>query len=149
YVIENLPPQMLGTLSELVSRMPGALPKLAVVVDVRGKALFADIRESLNALSAAGVAYRVLFLDANDDTLVRRFEQGRRPHPLQKDGRILDGIAAERVLLAEMKAQAEMLLDTSDLNVHQLGSAVTELFSESGPVVLTLTVMSFGFKYGL
>lgn len=149
YVIENLPPQMLGTLAELVSRMPAALPKLAVVVDVRGKALFADIRESLNALSAAGVSYRVLFLDASDDTLVRRFEQGRRPHPLQKDGRILDGIAAERALLAEMKDQAEMVLDTSVMNVHELASAVTELFSETGPVVLSLTVMSFGFKYGL
>ncbi len=149
YVIENLPPQMLGTLVELVSRMPAALPKLAVVVDVRSKGLFADIRESLNALSAAGVAYRVLFLDAADETLVRRFEQGRRPHPLQNDGRILDGITAERALLAEMKAQAEMVLETTDLNVHQLGSAVTELFSESGPVVLTLTIMSFGFKYGL
>ncbi|ALE05923.1 glmZ(sRNA)-inactivating NTPase [Arthrobacter sp. ERGS1:01] len=149
YVIENLPPQMLGTLAELVSRMPAALPKLAVVVDVRGKALFADIRESLNALSAAGVSYRVLFLDASDDTLVRRFEQGRRPHPLQQDGRILDGIAAERALLADMKAQAEMVLDTTALNVHELASAVTELFSETGPVVLSLTVMSFGFKYGL
>ncbi|WP_104091981.1 RNase adapter RapZ [Arthrobacter sp. GMC3] len=149
YVIENLPPQMLGTLAELVSRMPAALPKLAVVVDVRGKALFADIRESLNALSAAGVSFRVLFLDASDDTLVRRFEQGRRPHPLQEGGRILDGIGAERVLLAEMKAQAEMVLDTSGLNVHELASAVTELFSETGPVVLSLTVMSFGFKYGL
>ena len=149
YVIENLPPQMLGTLAELVSRMPAALPKLAVVVDVRGKALFADIRESLNALSAAGVSYRVLFLDASDDTLVRRFEQGRRPHPLQAGGRILDGIAAERHLLAEMKSQAEMVLDTSGMNVHELASAVTELFSETGPVVLSLTVMSFGFKYGL
>jgi RNase adapter protein RapZ len=149
YVIENLPPQMLGTLAELVSRMPAALPKLAVVVDVRGKALFADIRESLNALSAAGVSYRVLFLDASDETLVRRFEQGRRPHPLQQDGRILDGIGAERALLAEMKAQAEMVLDTTALNVHELASAVTELFSETGPVVLSLTVMSFGFKYGL
>lgn len=149
YVIENLPPQMLGTLAELVARMPAALPKLAVVVDVRGKALFADIRESLNALSSAGVSYRVLFLDASDDTLVRRFEQGRRPHPLQADGRILDGIAAERTLLAEMKSRAEMVLDTTSLNVHELASAVTELFSESGPVVLSLTVMSFGFKYGL
>ncbi|WP_026554841.1 RNase adapter RapZ [Arthrobacter sp. 35W] len=149
YVVENLPPQMLGTLADLVSRMPAALPKLAVVVDVRGKALFADIRESLNALSASGVTYRVLFLDASDETLVRRFEQGRRPHPLQGNGRILDGIAAERALLAEMKEQSEMVLDTSILNVHELGSAVTELFSDSGPVVLRLTVMSFGFKYGL
>ncbi|MFC8304572.1 RNase adapter RapZ [Specibacter sp. NPDC057265] len=149
YVIENLPPQMLGTLADLASRMPAALPKLAVVVDVRSKALFADIRDSLKALSAAGVAYRVLFLDASDDTLVRRFEQGRRPHPLQNDGRITDGITAERLLLADMKAQAEMVLDTSVMNVHQLATAVTELFSESGPVVLSLTVMSFGFKYGL
>ncbi|WP_427017717.1 RNase adapter RapZ [Pseudarthrobacter sp. P1] len=149
YVVENLPPQMLGTLADLVSRMPEALPKLAVVVDVRGKALFADIRDSLNALSASGVTFRVLFLDANDETLVRRFEQGRRPHPLQGNGRILDGIAAERALLAEMKEQSEMVLDTSILNVHELGSAVTELFTESGPVVLRLNVMSFGFKYGL
>lgn len=149
YVIENLPPQMFGTLLELVARMPAALPKLAVVVDVRGKALSADIQESLNALSAAGMSYRVLFLDASDETLVRRFELGRRPHPLQNDGSMLDGITAERLLLAEMKSKAEMVLDTSTLNVHQLGSAVTELFSETGPVVLNLTVLSFGFKYGL
>ncbi|MFI5084753.1 MAG: RNase adapter RapZ [Actinomycetales bacterium] len=149
YVVENLPPQMLGTLAELVSRTPQSLPKLAVVVDVRGKALFADIRDSLNALAASGVSFRVLFLDASDDTLVRRFEQGRRPHPLQADGRILDGIAAEREVLAELKSASEMVLDTTTLNVHELATAVTELFSESGPVVLRLTVMSFGFKYGL
>ncbi|MCZ2402678.1 RNase adapter RapZ [Paenarthrobacter sp. Z7-10] len=149
YVVENLPPQMLGTLAELMSRMPQSLPKLAVVVDVRSKALFADIRDSLNALSASGISFRVLFLDASDETLVRRFEQGRRPHPLQGNGRMLDGIAAERELLADMKSVSEMVLDTSTLNVHELGSAVTELFSESGPVVLRLTVMSFGFKYGL
>ena len=149
YVVENLPPQMLGTLAELVSRMPQSLPKLAVVVDVRSKALWSDIRDSLSALSASGVVFRVLFLDASDDTLVRRFEQGRRPHPLQGNGRILDGIAAERELLAELKSASEMVLDTSTLNVHELGRAVTELFSESGPVVLRLTVMSFGFKYGL
>jgi UPF0042 nucleotide-binding protein len=149
YVVENLPPQMLGTLADLVSRMPQSLPKLAVVVDVRGKALFADIRDSLNALSASGVSFRVLFLDASDETLVRRFEQGRRPHPLQGNGRMLDGIRAERELLAELRSASEMVLDTSALNVHELGSAVTELFSDSGPVVLRLTVMSFGFKYGL
>lgn len=149
YVVENLPPQMLGTLAELMSRMPHALPKLAVVIDVRSKGLFSDIRDSLNALAAGGISFRVLFLDASDETLVRRFEQGRRPHPLQGDGRMLDGIAAERELLAEMKSGSEMVLDTSTMNVHELGSAVTELFSETGPVVLRLTVMSFGFKYGL
>ncbi|CAH0271182.1 Nucleotide-binding protein Rv1421 [Microbacterium sp. Bi128] len=104
---------------------------------------------ALRALEATGVSFRVLFLDANDDVLVRRFEQGRRPHPLQGGGRILDGIAAERELVRELKDTADIVLDTSSLNVHGLATAITELFSETGPVALRLNVMSFGFKYGL
>ncbi|MHA7208044.1 RNase adapter RapZ [Arthrobacter sp. MDT1-65] len=149
YVVENLPPQMLTTLTELVARTPETIPKLAVVVDVRGKELFRDIRASLEGLRSAGVNYRVLFLDADDAVLVRRFEQGRRPHPLQGDGRILDGIAAEREVLKELKHSADDVIDTTDLNVHALATKVTELFSDSGPIVLRLNVMSFGFKYGL
>jgi RNase adapter protein RapZ len=149
YVVENLPPQLLSTLTELVARMPQSIPKLAVVVDVRSKALFDDIRESLQALGASGVNYRVLFLDASDDTLIRRFEQGRRPHPLQDDGRITDGIAAEREVLKELKLAADLVVDTSSMNVHALATTITELFSESGPIVLRLNVMSFGFKYGV
>jgi UPF0042 nucleotide-binding protein len=149
YVVENLPPQMLGTLAELVSHAPGSISKLAVVMDVRSKDLFADIRAALRNLEASGVTFRVLFLDANDDVLVRRFEQGRRPHPLQAGGRILDGIAAERELLRELRDSADIVLDTSALNVHGLATAITELFSETGPVALRLNVMSFGFKYGL
>ncbi|MDI3241854.1 RNase adapter RapZ [Arthrobacter sp. AL08] len=149
YVVENLPPQMLGTLAEIVSHAPGSISKLAVVMDVRSKELFADIRSALRNLEASGVGFRVLFLDANDDVLVRRFEQGRRPHPLQAGGRILDGIAAERELLHELRTSADIVLDTSALNVHGLATAITELFSETGPVALRLNVMSFGFKYGL
>lgn len=149
YVVENLPPQMLGTLAELVSHAPGSISKLAVVMDVRSKELFADIRAALRSLEASGVTFRVLFLDANDDVLVRRFEQGRRPHPLQGGGRILDGIAAEREVLHELRTSADIVLDTSTLNVHGLATAITELFSETGPVALRLNVMSFGFKYGL
>jgi UPF0042 nucleotide-binding protein len=149
YVVENLPPQMLGTLADLVSHAPQSIPKLAVVVDVRSKALFADIRAALGTLEASGVTFRVLFLDANDDVLVRRFEQGRRPHPLQEGGRILDGIAAERELLHELRDASDIVLDTSEFNVHALATAITELFSETGPVALRLNVMSFGFKYGL
>ncbi|MGO4492912.1 RNase adapter RapZ [Arthrobacter sp. 2YAF22_2] len=149
YVVENLPPQMLGTLAELVSHAPGSISKLAVVMDVRSKDLFADIRTALRNLEASGVTFRVLFLDANDDVLVRRFEQGRRPHPLQGGGRILDGIAAERELLQELRDSSDIVLDTSPLNVHGLATAITELFSETGPVALRLNVMSFGFKYGL
>jgi UPF0042 nucleotide-binding protein len=149
YVVENLPPQMLGTLAELVSHAPQSIPRLAVVMDVRSKGLFADIRAALGALEASGVTFRVLFLDANDDVLVRRFEQGRRPHPLQEGGRILDGIAAEREVLKELRDSADVVLDTSEFNVHGLATAITELFSDSGPVALRLNVMSFGFKYGL
>ena len=149
YVVENLPPQMLATLTELVARTPQSIPKLAVVIDVRGKELFSEIRATLASLRAAGVNYRVLFLDADDAVLVRRFEQGRRPHPLQADGRILDGIAAEREVLKELKHASDIVIDTSELNVHALATSVTELFSEQGPIVLRLNVMSFGFKYGL
>ncbi|WP_131681452.1 RNase adapter RapZ [Pseudarthrobacter sp. YALA5] len=149
YVVENLPPQMLGTLAELVSHAPQSIPRLAVVMDVRSKGLFADIRAALGALEASGVTFRVLFLDANDDVLVRRFEQGRRPHPLQGGGRILDGIAAEREVLKELRDSADVVLDTSAFNVHGLATAITELFTDSGPVALRLNVMSFGFKYGL
>jgi UPF0042 nucleotide-binding protein len=149
YVVENLPPQMLGTLADLVSHAPQSIPRLAAVIDVRSKALFADIRAALGTLEASGVTFRVLFLDANDDVLVRRFEQGRRPHPLQDGRRILDGIADERELLTELRDASDIVLDTSEFNVHALATAITELFSETGPVALRLNVMSFGFKYGL
>jgi UPF0042 nucleotide-binding protein len=149
YVVENLPPQMLGTLAEIVSHAPQSIPRLAVVMDVRSKGLFLDVRAALGALAASGVTFRVLFLDANDDVLVRRFEQGRRPHPLQEGGRILDGIAAEREVLKELRDSSDVVLDTSTYNVHALATAITELFSDSGPVALRLNVMSFGFKYGL
>jgi len=149
YVVDNLPPQMLGTLAEIVSHAPKSIPKLAVVVDVRSKDLFADIQTALGALSASGITFRVLFLDAKDDVLVRRFEQGRRPHPLQGGGRILDGIGIEREVLRELREHADVVLDTSDFNVHGLATAITELFSDTGPVTLRLNVMSFGFKYGL
>jgi RNase adapter protein RapZ len=149
YVVENIPPQLFGTLTDLVGRSPEAIPRMAIVVDVRSKDLFKDIQEALEQLRSQGVDYRVLFLDASDDLLVRRFESARRPHPLQGSGRIPDGIAAERLLLKDLKEQAEIVVDTTAMNVHSLATTITELFTESGPIVLRLNVMSFGFKYGL
>ena len=149
YVVENLPPALLGMLTEIVAHSGGSIPKLAVVMDVRSKSLFPQLRDALQSLSAAGVGYRILFLEAADDLLVRRFEQGRRPHPLQEDGRIVDGINKEREVLAELKESAEIVLDTTEFSVHDLARSITELFSESGPIVLRLNVMSFGFKYGV
>jgi len=149
YVVDNLPPQMLGTLAELMARMPDSLARLAVVIDVRSQALFRDIQDAMHGLASSPVNHRILFLDASDNVLVRRFEQGRRPHPLQGGGRISDGIRAERELLAALKDSSDLVLDTSDMNVHTLATNVTELFSDDGPITLRLNVMSFGFKYGL
>lgn len=149
YVVDNLPPQMLSTLADLVARTPETLPKLAVVIDVRGKALFSDMKETLAALEASDVDFSVLFLDAADEVLVSRYEHQRRPHPLQAGGRILDGIRAERALLTDLRESADVVLDTSAFNVHALSRAVADLFSTNGPVVLRLTVLSFGFKYGV
>ncbi|GAA3285808.1 RNase adapter RapZ [Nesterenkonia halobia] len=149
YVVEGLPPELITTMMDLVARNPGSVEKLAVVLDVRSRNLFSDMLSALEQVKAAGMTYRLLFLDASDDLLVRRFEQGRRPHPLQGSGRVLDGIVAERDLLQEVKAGAEVVVDTTDLNVHGLARAVTEIFSADGPTQLRLNVMSFGFKYGV
>lgn len=149
YVVENLPPQMLRRLTELETPATTILNKLAVVMDVRSSTFNPLLSEALADLTAAGVSYRVLFVDADDAALVRRFEQGRRPHPLQGEGRILDGLRAERALLTELRNRAEIVIDTTDQNVHTLSTEITQLFSEDGPIVLRLNVMSFGFKYGL
>ena len=104
---------------------------------------------ALAALEASDVDFSELFLDAADEVLVSRYEHQRRPHPLQAGGRILDGIRAERALLTDLRESADVVLDTSGFNVHALSRAVADLFSTNGPVVLRLTVLSFGFKYGV
>ena len=148
YVVDNLPPQMLGPLLELTELAGGALPKIAAVVDVRGRELFRALPAVTSALRG-GRLVRVLFLDASDDVLVRRFESVRRPHPLQGDGTILDGIRRERERVAAIREGADVIIDTSAMNIHQLATRVVDLFSEEGAARHTITVMSFGFKYGL
>ncbi|WP_166864391.1 MULTISPECIES: RNase adapter RapZ [unclassified Salinibacterium] len=147
YVVDNLPPQMLRPLADLGAHTGSAIPRIAAVVDVRGGRLFEDAQEVIAELHAAGRA-RVLFLDATDAALVRRFEQVRRPHPLQGDGTIIDGIASERVHTRGLRELSDQVIDTSDLNVHQLAMRVAETFSEASTPSLKLTVVSFGFKYG-
>ena len=147
YVVDNLPPQMLRPLIELAGRAEESLPKIAAVVDVRGASFFSDLQDILQSVRA-GVDLRILFLDATDSTLVRRFEAVRRPHPLQGDGTILDGIAAERARMNEMRENSDIVLDTSDFNIHQLSTAVNELFADSTTTGVRVTVQSFGFKYG-
>lgn len=149
YVVDNLPPSMLRTLIDLARRTGESVRRVAAVVDIRGGRLFADVEQELAALSDADVEVQILFLDASDDVLVRRYEQVRRPHPLQGDGTILDGIAAERGQTAELRARADIVIDTSDLNVHQLSTRVHDQFSADGEPAMRLTLLTFGYKYGL
>ncbi|WP_299087896.1 RNase adapter RapZ [uncultured Microbacterium sp.] len=148
YVVDNLPPQMLRPLLELTEFAGEALPKVAAVVDVRGRDLFRELPAVTQSLRG-GRQLRVLFLDASDEVLVRRFESVRRPHPLQGDGTILDGIRRERERVAVIRESADVIVDTTNLNIHQLATRIVDLFSEDGVARHTVTVMSFGFKYGL
>ncbi|SDL16657.1 RNase adapter RapZ [Microbacterium azadirachtae] len=148
YVVDNLPPQMLRPLLDLANLGGAALPKVAAVVDVRGRDLFDGFPGVARALREHG-SVQVVFLDASDDVLVRRFESVRRPHPLQGDGTLLDGIRTERTRVAPLREAADIVIDTSSFNVHQLATKVNEVFAEEGAARHKLTVMSFGFKYGL
>lgn len=148
YVVDNLPPQMLRPLVELAGHAGNALPKIAAVVDVRGGKLFADVEEAVAMLKATA-SVRVLFLEAADSALVRRFEQVRRPHPLQGNGTILDGIAEERSLMEPLRELSDVVIDTTELNIHQLATSISEKFAEADAVGVQVTIMSFGFKYGL
>ncbi|GAB3796780.1 RNase adapter RapZ [Humibacter antri] len=148
YVVDNLPPQMLRPLIDLAGRAGSRLPRVAAVVDVRGRGLFSDLQEMIQSLRG-GVQVRVLFLDATDAALVRRFESVRRPHPLQGTGTILDGIMAERARVRELRESADIIIDTSDLNIHQLAVEINQIFAAQDSADIQLTLLSFGFKYGL
>jgi RNase adapter protein RapZ len=148
FVVDNLPPALLPTLAELGGRARGDVARIAAVVDVRSRTFFADLTEALSRLGASGSTPRIIFLEASDDALVRRHEAVRRPHPLQGDGMLSDGIARERELLRDLRADADIVLDTTDLNVHQLAAKVIQAFEQVTPG-LHATVISFGYKYGL
>ncbi|MBL1069083.1 RNase adapter RapZ [Streptomyces sp. 7-21] len=149
FVVDNLPPALIPTMVDLGARSQGNVARIAVVVDVRGRSFFDSLRESLTDLDAKGVTRRIVFLEASDNALVQRFESVRRPHPLQGDGRIVDGIAAERDLLRELRGDADLVIDTSNLNVHELRAKMDAQFTGADEPELRATVMSFGYKYGL
>src|SRR5690554_56531 len=148
YVVDNLPPQMLRPLVELAGRAGSNLPKIAAIVDVRGGKLFAYLQEIIDSLRD-GTSVRVIFLEATDAALVRRFEQVRRPHPLQGDGTLLDGISAERGLVLELRESSDLIIDTSDLNIHQLATTIADTFADDDTPGVQVTVLCLGFKYGL
>jgi len=149
FVVDNLPPELIGTMVDLGSRSQGAVTRVAVVVDVRSRAFSSDLKSIIVDLDRAGYRPKVLFLEAADGVLVRRFEAVRRAHPLQGGGRLVDGIRAERSLLGELYGEADLVIDTSELNVHQLRHKIEAAFGADDLPVLKATVMSFGYKYGL
>jgi UPF0042 nucleotide-binding protein len=149
YVIDNLPPGLLPVMTDLAMRANRTLPRIAAVMDVRSRAFSTDLASSIRELGSRGIRPRVLFLEASDETLVRRFENVRRPHPLQEDGRVVDGIAAERQVLSSIREEADLVLDTSALNVHELRARVRDFFGTGAAATLRVSVVSFGYKYGL
>jgi RNase adapter protein RapZ len=149
FVVDNLPPGLLPTMVDLAARSNGAVTKMAAVVDVRSRAFSTDLKSAISDLGARRAAARVVYLEAADDTLVRRFDSERRPHPLQGTGRVTDGIAAERELLREVRGDADLVLDTSRLNVHELRAKMRDFFGGGAAAGLRLSIVSFGYKYGL
>lgn len=150
YVVDNLPPKLLVPLVDMMTNARGGdgVHKLAAVIDVRSRSYFDDLNEVLSHLDDLGVKTRILFLDARDDVLVKRYESVRRPHPLQRGNRLIDGINEERVLLSDLKERADMVIDTSALSIHQLSTKLYEAMIGKGPSTVSVHVFSFGFKYG-
>lgn len=146
YVIDNLPPSLLLSVFDMTER---SADSIAVVIDVRGRQFFDDLNRSLAELAERGIARKIVFVDAADDVLVRRFESSRRPHPLQGGDRIVDGIEREREKLRELRAGADLVVDTSQLNIHQLERKISELFHSGSLASLRVNVLSFGYKYGI
>jgi UPF0042 nucleotide-binding protein len=149
FVADNLPAAMLVMMVDLARRARAAVPKVAAVVDVRSRAFSTDLKSVIAELDGIGAHPYVVFLEASDETLVRRFENVRRPHPLQDGGRIIDGIHAERDQLEGVRAEADLILDTSELNIHELRSRMRDAFGNERDSAVRVTVLSFGFKYGL
>ncbi|MFC0003154.1 RNase adapter RapZ [Micromonospora siamensis] len=149
YVVDNLPQALMLDMAELAVKAGGAARRTAMVLDVRSRAFSTDLAGAIRELKDRGFHPRVVFVDADDEVLIRRFESVRRSHPLQGDGRLADGIAVERELLEEARDQADVIIDTSQLNVNQLRRRVEELFAGEDARRLRVTVLSFGFKYGL
>jgi UPF0042 nucleotide-binding protein len=147
FVIDNLPPSVLNSALNDV-KLQGVASHIAVVVDVRGGKLFSNLDKALAEVKKDNWEVRVLFLEASDVSLVRRFEGSRRPHPLQGDGRVLDGLQNERELLGDLRANADVVIDTSDMSSPGLRSVIEKTF-ESDVATFQATILSFGFKYGI
>ena len=148
YVVDNLPPQLLHGLLDTLDTSPG-INRIAVVVDSRSREFFEDLAPALERIRPEGYRATTLFLEASDPVLVRRQEAARRPHPLSVEGRLMDGLKRERALLELLRGRADVVIDTSDLNTHQLTQRVRSAFEDAEVDGLRATIVTFGFKYGI
>ncbi|HEX7768129.1 MAG TPA: RNase adapter RapZ [Nitrospira sp.] len=150
FCIDNLPPALIPTFVELCNQQGGEISNVALGVDVRERVFFADLVGTLERVRALGYAIRLLFLEARDEVLVRRFSESRRPHPLLPHLPVLEGVRFEKERVAELRRHADRIIDTSDLTVHELRDVLTKEFSR-GPATrrLTVTLLTFGYKFGV
>lgn len=150
YCMDNLPPALLPNFAELCFESKKLVEKAAVVVDIRGGIFFDDLFNSLQVLKDKGLKYSILYLDASDETLVKRYKELRRPHPLNVDGRIIDGIKSERIKLREVKQKSDYIIDTTNMNLGRLKEEMRNIFIEGNiSHNLTLSIISFGYKFGI
>ncbi|MPZ73066.1 MAG: RNase adapter RapZ [Nitriliruptorales bacterium] len=155
FVIDNLPVTLIDPVIDLATAPGSSVDRFALVVDVRGRQAFGsaedhidDLRDALQGVRSRDVDLRMLFLEASDDALVRRFEAGRRVHPMARQDRILDGIEREREYLGRLREESDLIIDTSALNVHELRARLSEAFGETGRTRMVVNILSFGFKNG-
>lgn len=150
FCVDNLPPALLLKMVEVCSQGDSKIEHLAAVIDVRGGEFFEDLNESLNELDRGDIPYRIVFLEADDESLIRRFKETRRSHPIPARGGISESIASERGLLQSLRGRADMVIDTSKSNVHQLREQLMNQYrSEGMSVPLEISLVSFGYKYGI
>lgn len=150
FCVDNLPPSLIPKFAEICLQGRNKMEKIALIMDIRGGSMFLDLFPALDSLAAYGISYKILFLDAQDNILVKRFKETRRMHPLSPEGRINDGIVEERKILQPVKEKAHYIIDTSNLTQRQLKQEILDLFVEGKPFSsLIISVISFGFKYGL
>ena len=151
FCVDNLPPKLISKFAEACTQSQGKINKVALVIDIRGGIFFDDLFESLEYLKKENFKYEILFLDASDEMLVKRFKESRRSHPLSPDGRVLTGINEERMRLREIKDRADNIIDTSKYAIRDLREKINLLYGDGKgrDRSLTLTILSFGFKYGI
>ena len=151
FCVDNMPPTLIPKFAEVCFQTEGKIDKVALVIDIRGGKFFDDLFESLKYLKEQGYNYEILFLDASDEILIKRFKESRRKHPLAPDGRIINGISEERNKLREVMNRADNIINTSKLSTRELREEITKIYSTEGQLEteLMITVLSFGFKYGI